>query len=247
MALETQSATPALKLPNRPIDQLPNRPNALTGMDIAVYYLPMMGVSGDYYDLLPLHSGQTGLAIGDACGKGRGAAMLMASVSAALRAKAYSASAGELLAYINRFVHRKKLEYQFVTFVYGIWDSASYTFTYSSAGHPPVLHYQASTGRVHELGVGGLVLGLCELVKYPIESVSLETGDALVLYTDGITEAINASDEVFGIHRLREVVEEHGEESSEALAATILDIASEFTHQGWTDDVTLMVAKRIDE
>lgn len=225
---------------------LPKQPPALTDAETTVRYLPMMGVSGDYYDFLPLHEEQMGLAVGDVCGKGMGAALLMASVCLTFRAQvqARSATAGELLAYLNRAIYRATPENQFVTLVYGVWDASIHTFTYSRAGHPPVLHYRAATGNVHELSTGGMVLGVCEEMEYPTESVSLEAGDALVLYTDGIIEASDASDEIFGIHRLSQVVAAHGEESSEALAAAILAAASQFAHQGWEDDVTLMVVKR---
>jgi sigma-B regulation protein RsbU (phosphoserine phosphatase) len=207
----------------------------------------MMGVSGDYYDFLPLHKEQTGLAVGDVCGKGMGAALLMASVCLCFRAQvqADSAGAGELLAQLNRTIYQDTLENQFVTLIYGIWDSSAHTFTYSRAGHPPVLHYQTAAGNVRELSTGGMVLGVCEEMEYPTESVSLAIGDALVLYTDGIIEASNTSDETFGIHRLSEVVAAHGEKSSEALAAAILASASQFAHRGWEDDVTLMVVKRV--
>jgi sigma-B regulation protein RsbU (phosphoserine phosphatase) len=227
---------------------LPEQPGALPGADIAVRYLPMMGVSGDYYDFLPLREAQVGLATGDVCGKGMGAALLMASVCATLRAqvRAGTTAAGDLLAHLNRVVYRDTPKNQFVTLIYGIWDAIAHTFTYSSAGHPPVLHYQAATGRVRRLDVGGIVLGVCEETEYPAESVSLGIGDALVLYTDGVIEVSDASEEVFGIHRLSEVVAERGKESSEGLAAAILNAASRFACQRWEDDVTLVVIKRVD-
>jgi sigma-B regulation protein RsbU (phosphoserine phosphatase) len=214
--------------------------------EVAVRYIPMKGVSGDYYDLLPLREEKMGMAVGDVCGKGIGAAFLTASLCANLRAQAQmeSMTSGELLARLNRFVYRDTPMHQFVTISYGVWDVGDHTFTYSNAGHPPVLHYQAGTGRVRKLDVGGIVLGVCEEMEYPVESVSLEEGDALVLYTDGITEASNSHDEVFGVERLEEVVVKHGEEPSEEVAAAIMNSASQFACQGWQDDVTLMVVKR---
>jgi sigma-B regulation protein RsbU (phosphoserine phosphatase) len=219
---------------------------AAPGMEIAARYLPAKGVSGDYCDLLPLNEREIGLAVGDACGRGIGAARLMASVCANLRARIQACStAGDLLGQLNRVLCRDTPDNQFVTFMYGTWNVDSRTFNYSHAGHPPVLHYQSATGCVSKLSVGSMVLGVCEDVEYPTGSVPLSTGDALVLYTDGITEVVNAYDEVFGIHRLIEVVAEHGEESSEALATAILDSASDFTHRGWEDDATVMVVKII--
>ncbi len=220
--------------------------HTLTGAEVAVRYLPMEGVSGDYYDLLPLHEEKMGLVIGDACGKGIEAAFMMASLCTSLRSQvqAGTVTSGELLARLNQSVYRGTETYQFITLSYGVWDADTHTFTYSSAGHPPVLHYQAETGCVRELDAGGIVLGVYEDIVYPTESISLETGDALVLYTDGITEASDDAYELFGVERLSETVAEYGEESSEGLATAIMDAASEFAHQGWQDDVTLMVVKR---
>jgi sigma-B regulation protein RsbU (phosphoserine phosphatase) len=288
---EIQSAAPAFGLPEMPPEQgyhllsgllelvqryqqelesaarvqqklLPEQPPELAGVEIAVRYLPMMGVSGDYYDFLPLGGVtgatpivQVGLALGDVCGKGMPAALLMASVRAALRAQVQaiphpqlsSLSVRELLAYLNKVVHRDAPRGQFVTLTYGFLDSISHTFTYSSAGHPPVLHYQATTGQVRELSVGGGVLGVWERMEYPTETVSLGKGDALVLYTDGIIEASDASEEMFGIERLHEVVATHGGESPEALVEAILTAASQFAHKDWEDDVTVMVVKRSEK
>jgi len=110
-----------------------------------------------------------------------------------------------------------------------------------------VLHYHAATGHVSELRAGGMVLGVYEEIEYPVESVSLDLGDTLVMYTDGIIEATDAADEVFGIHGLSEVLAKHGEESSEVLTEAILSTTSQFAHHGWEDDVTLLVMKRVDE
>jgi sigma-B regulation protein RsbU (phosphoserine phosphatase) len=213
---------------------LPESPPDIAGVDIAVRYLPMLGVSGDYYDFLPAGEGKVG------------AAMLMASVRASLRAQvqANPTAIGKLLSHLNRTVHNDAPRSSFVTLIYGILDTNSYTFTYSAAGHPPVLHYQASTGEVRELDSGGGVLGMWGEMEYPTETISLEIGDALVLHTDGIIEASDASEEVFGMERLCAVVAAYGDGTSEALQGAVLDAALQFAHQGWEDDVTVMVVKR---
>ncbi len=227
---------------------LSEEPPVLAGAEVALRYLPVMDVSGDYYDVVPLGGEQTGLAMGDVCGKGMVAAPLVAYVCVNLRAhaQAYQLTAGELLSCLNRAIHQDSPTDRFVTLTYGLWDACKHTFTYSLAGHPPVLHYQAATGCVSQLEVGGTVLGVWEEAEYPTESVSLGLGDVLVLYTDGIIEASDARDETFGIQRLSETVAEHGEESSEGLASAILNAASQFAEREWEDDVTLMVLKRTD-
>ncbi len=224
-----------------------NEPPKPMGVDIAVRYLSMMGVSGDYYDFLPIDERRLGLAIGDICGKGMGAAMLMASVCGTIRTlvQIYPTAVEDLLADLNKIIYRCSASHQFMTLAYGIWDRDAHTFTYSCAGHPPMLHYQAATGKVRELRVGGMVLGILENTEYPVETVSLETGDVLVMYTDGIIEASDVLGNVFGMNRLSQVVSEHGEDSSETMMAAILTTASQFTCGGLRDDTTVMVVKRI--
>lgn len=227
---------------------LPERPPTLEGVEIAVRYLPRLGVSGDYYDFLPLQEGKLGIALGDVCGNGMGAALLMASLHANLQVQVQAEPmmiAGELLNRINRIFHRDTLSHQFATLIYGIWDTNNHTFTYSSAGHPPILHHQFATGKVRELNVGGIILGICEDTEYASEAVSLDVGDVLMLYTDGITEATNSLDEEFGVHRLKEVTGNQGKESCATLLEAILDSVSQFTHENWQDDITLVAIKRI--
>jgi sigma-B regulation protein RsbU (phosphoserine phosphatase) len=225
---------------------LPEYPPDIAGLDIAMHYLPMLGVSGDYYDFLPIGEGKMGLVLGDVSGKGMGAAMLMASVRASLRTQAQAdpIEVGNLLSHLNRIIHSDAPEYSFVTMVYGVLDTNSYTFTYSTAGHPPVLHYQASTGGVRKLDMGNSVLGMWRDMEYPTETVSMGIGDVLAFYTDGIIEASNISHEVFGIERLCDIVATHGNRPSEALQEAMLTAALQFAHQGWEDDVTVMVVKR---
>jgi sigma-B regulation protein RsbU (phosphoserine phosphatase) len=220
-------------------------PSGMSGMEIAGRCMPMMDVSGDCFSFSSMDGGQIGMAIGDACGKGMEAARLMASVCTIFQMLARKLSVpGKLLYHLNRVVCHSTPQNQFVTFLYGLWNADAHTFTYSRAGHPPALHYKSATKHVHELSVGGMVLGVCEDMKYPTASVSLDIGDVLVLYTDGITEATDVSSEVFGSQRLAEVVMEYGDKPSEVLVSEILNAVSRFAHQRWTDDVTLVIVKR---
>ncbi|MDQ1327218.1 MAG: phosphoserine phosphatase RsbU/P [Candidatus Poribacteria bacterium] len=226
---------------------LPEHPPELEGIDISVKYIPMMGVSGDYYDFLSIGKGKIGIALGDVCGKGMSAAMLMACVRMALRAHLQTnpEAVGDLLVHLNKVVEQDAPESRFVTLAYGILDTSTQTFTYSNAGHPPVLHYQSAAGDVRKLNVGGCMLGILDEIEYPAETVTLENGDALVFYTDGIIEASNESEELFGIDRLRDVVAGHGAGSAESLQDAILSATSRFSNQHWDDDVTVMVVKSL--
>ena len=218
----------------------------LADADVAIRYIPMKGVSGDYYDLLPLHKEKTGLAVGDVCGKGIGAAFLTASLCANLRAQVHmeSITSGEVLTRLNRFVHRDTPMHQFVTLSYGIWDAGNHTFTYSNAGHPPVLHYQAQTGCVRRLDAGGIVLGVCEETEYPTGSVILESGDALVMYTDGVTEATDESDEMFGEDRLVELLRKYRSEPVDTIIDAIFQEVYAFSPMAQKlDDITLVMLR----
>jgi sigma-B regulation protein RsbU (phosphoserine phosphatase) len=227
---------------------LPGQPPVLPGIDLAVCYIPKMGVSGDYYDFIRMDDNQVGIAIGDICGKGLGTTPMMASVCISLRAQAQEnlLSAGELMSQLNKTICHNTADYQFVTMVYGIWDENNNIFTYSNAGHPPVLYYEKATGRIHELGTGGMLLGVFDHTEYHVESIPLSPGDALIFYTDGIIESTNKSNEIFGVNRLTEVIKSYIHEKSEILADKILSAASMFAGQEWMDDVTLMVLKRVN-
>jgi len=98
---------------------------------------------------------------------------------------------------------------------------------------------------VRELSVGDVVLGIWDEIQYPAEAVSLGVGDALILYTDGIIGARDVSDREFGVDRLSQLVATHGEESAESLATAVLAAASQFAQQDWSDDVAVMIVKRI--
>jgi phosphoserine phosphatase RsbU/P len=224
---------------------LPDHPPKLEGLDIAVKYIPMVGVSGDYYDFLPLSERKIGIAMGDVCGKGISAAMLMACVRTALHAhiQVEPNAVGELMSYLNKVIKQDSPDNRFVTLVYGILDAKSHTFSYSVAGHPPVLHYRSVTKDVCKLDIGGSLLGIKDDTEYPVETVTLDKGDDLILYTDGIIEASDATDELYGLDRLCDMVAIHGAEPAESLQDSILSDISSFANKTWEDDVTMITTK----
>ncbi len=229
---------------------LPHEMPHLPGFEICGASLPSRQVGGDYFDFIETESGILGVAIGDVSGKGLPAALLMANLQASLHAQITSSRAvGELVQRLNNLLVRSTDTHMFATFFYGILDRNQSTFTWANAGHnPPIL--LRSAGGVERLEAGGLVLGFLPNQVYAQKEVSLEPGDVLVLYTDGITEASaprteDERRELFGEDRLLEIVERSRDDTALEIQARILDAISGYTSgTPQEDDITLVVIKR---
>ncbi len=224
-------------------------------MDIAGICLPARIVSGDYYDFLALGSHELGLAVGDICGKGISAALLMANLQATLRSNVMNlpsvAGAGDgkavagVVERLNRQIYSFTAANKFASFFYAVYDDAGQTLTYCNAGHNPPLYFNGN--RVRRLDAGGTVVGIFEDAQYDQETIQMKKGDLFLAYTDGIVECVNEYGEEFGERRLIQLIEDHRHLD----AARIKDKVVEQV-QSWTfaeereDDMTLIVAKIID-
>ena len=226
----------------------PQKLPAIAGLDYAGHCRPALGVGGDYYDFLALPRGQLGVAIGDVSGKGIAAALMMASLQASLRGEATRASENLAAAVsnVNRLVYEASSQERYATFFYGQYDPASHRFDYVNAGHNPPMLFRCSNGRwiVTRLDVGGTVVGLLEAYPYQQGSVTLEAGVVLVAFTDGISEAMNSSDEEWGEQRLIATVEQCAGVSAESVLNDIFAAADTFVAGAKQhDDMTLVVLK----
>jgi sigma-B regulation protein RsbU (phosphoserine phosphatase) len=201
----------------------------------------VQAVSGDYFDVLQLGEDKLALSIADAIGKGVPAALLMSNVQATVRALAApSTQPQELASKVNRSIVRNTARGKFVTFFYGVVDARSGTLTYTNAGHcAPIL--VRSNGEVNRLETGGAVLGVFSEWSYEQAEVALKPGDRLLLFTDGITEAENSSEEEFGEERLVKLAAALREQDAAAMKDRVLQIVAEFTGGIFQDDATLMV------
>jgi sigma-B regulation protein RsbU (phosphoserine phosphatase) len=212
--------------------------------DLAGYNLPSKEVGGDYYDFIPLSEERIGIAIGDISGKGIPAAILMSNLQAALR---ISASRSEIpqdvIQQVNIHITQTTSAEKFATFFYGIFNTNNRVLEYTNAGHNfPILWRQ--NGSYSFLQEGGLIIGVMEGALYKTERITLNPSDFLVLYTDGITEALNQHDEEFGEDRLLQSLRKSKELSSHGIIDTILNSVIDFTHGHLqTDDLTLVVLK----
>jgi sigma-B regulation protein RsbU (phosphoserine phosphatase) len=220
---------------------LPRTIPEVPGVDIAATSQPMRAVSGDYFDVLELGAGKLGLCIADIVGKGVPAALLMSNVQATVRALASASVApSNLVAKLNRSVHRNTTPGKFATAWYCVLDMSSRTITYTNAGHCPAILVRTS-GEVERLAAGGAVLGVFPEWAYEQATVPLASGDRLVLFTDGVTEAANARDEEFGEERLAQLTSALRDRGAHELKNRILQTVASFTGGRAQDDATLVV------
>jgi putative ABC transport system permease protein len=191
---------------------LPERPPERDSAVLSAFSVPARSVGGDYYDFLDLGEHRVGIALADIAGKGVAAALIMAVVQASLRIVVADrkTSLPELAAKINEFLHRSTLSKSYATFFYAQLDETSRQLRYVNAGHnPPYLLRPGRDGaeaEIRELNVGGTVLGLFPEMSYDEATIDLQSGDVLIAFTDGVTEALNLAEEEFGETRLKDVI-----------------------------------------
>lgn len=181
---------------------IPAEPPRMAGWDIGAVYVPCYELGGDFYDFIRLPQDNLGLAIADVVGKGVRASLLMASVRASLRAHAANIyEMSRILRLVNRDLCADSLASDFTTLFYGVLNCTTGRLTYSNAGHCTPLLYQA--GHWRRLTAGGGVLGIDPQGAWSQDSVDLKKGDLLLLYTDGLTDAMNFEDKRFGLERVQ--------------------------------------------
>jgi serine phosphatase RsbU (regulator of sigma subunit) len=209
---------------------------------------PANTVGGDFFDILDLPDGRVAIALGDVAGKGSPAALLMALLLAMLRTLVDEGlDAARLLARLNTQVIRHSPASRFITLFYGVYEPASGRLDYVNAGHLPPLLRRAG-GRIERIagdGGGGLALGMFEHASYDTHSVSIAPGDVLLLYSDGITEAEDASGRPFDESGLAAVADRHASGGPEALGRAIITAVE--SHAGdmrLADDLTVLVLCR---
>jgi sigma-B regulation protein RsbU (phosphoserine phosphatase) len=223
---------------------LPKGNPCVAGVDIAGVSLPAREVGGDYYDFIEIDGEHLGLAVGDVSGKGIPAALLMANLQASLRGQvSANRSVKETIRLVNCMLGRSIEQGQFVTLFYGVLDTSTKTFLYTNAGqNPPVV--LGKDGSLRRLEKGGLVLGVLGDASYEEEEVQLQGGDLMFLYTDGITEATNDRDEMYGERKVLDLLSSSIDLSAPGLSEKIVE--SVLTFQGnseQSDDITLIVVK----
>ncbi|HZN55563.1 MAG TPA: SpoIIE family protein phosphatase [Candidatus Polarisedimenticolaceae bacterium] len=186
----------------------PQKLPEIPGVDCAGFCRPAQGVGGDYYDFLSLPGGRLGIALGDVAGKGIPAALLMAGLQASLRGQRLSGPSdlAQLMVNMNHLIYEASPDNRYATFFYGELDPKTRRLDYVNAGHNAPMLFRVSNGHVERLPATGPVVGLVTAGRYEQRSVVLEPRDLLLVYSDGISEAMNGHDEEWGEARLAEAV-----------------------------------------
>jgi serine phosphatase RsbU (regulator of sigma subunit) len=226
---------------------LPESDPVVSGWDIAGVNIPCLTVGGDYYDYMECSGGRLGVTIADVSGKGTGPALLMASVQASLRALSALGDLplDELFTRLNAMVFRSTESNKYVTIFYGLLDSATGELQYVNAGHVYPLLFR-STGEAVPLTDGSPAIGLFPEIAVTVGRATVDAGESLVLYTDGLSEARNPAGEEFEekgiVSAVREVVSLPAREIVGKLVSGIRLFAAE---AGLIDDLTLVVLRRL--
>jgi sigma-B regulation protein RsbU (phosphoserine phosphatase) len=217
---------------------------AIEGLDYSGYCRPAHGIGGDYYDFLQLPGGKLGIAIGDVSGKGIAAALLMASLQASLRGQAIAGkdNLACLMTNVNRLVFEASTPSRYATFFYAEFDPRTRELGYVNAGHnPPFILRERE---VIPLGEGGPVVGLLPGARYEQAACSMLPGDLLILFTDGITEAMTRAEDEWGEDRLIAAVREYSQLDSVHIIQAVFRAVDAFTGSAQQyDDMTLLVMK----
>lgn len=227
---------------------LPQQAPAIPGLSCDIFYKPAHSVGGDYYDFLPLQNGRWGIAIGDVSGKGIGAALIMASLQASVRAQALQphSDPAALIDYVNRLVHESSPAQFYASLFYGEYDPETRILTYVNAGQNPpiVIRCQGGQSTVFRLPPGSAPVGMWEDPGYNSYAFPLEHGDIVVACTDGIIEAENNEGELWDQQRLEAVFSSCGRQNPRQVIERIVNEVSLFADGApQKDDMTLLVVR----
>jgi sigma-B regulation protein RsbU (phosphoserine phosphatase) len=227
------------------VNLLPKSNPNVAGYDIAGMSLPALTVGGDYYDFIRLGKHRLAIGLGDVSGKGLAAALVMSNLQATIRGQTFlNGNPHECLERANKLLFDSTDSKTFVSLFYGILDTRKNTLCYANAGqNPPFI---LSRDKKHlPLKTHGLALGLQENVSYQQDEISINMGDRLLIYSDGISEAMNDKMEEFGDKRLREIVRHNDDDSAiDIIDKIIAAVNLHFDKASQNDDMTIIILKR---
>jgi len=233
----------------------PRRVPQMGRLEVTGLCLPARVVSGDYYDFLQLDPQCLGIAIGDICGKGISAALLMANLQATLRSDVLNlaplqpvaqvggdGTVSRVMSLLNHQIYSFTSSNKFASLFYAVYDDSRLTLTYCNAGHNPPLYF--GEGGFQRLTIGGTVVGIFPDAEYEHASLTLRSGDLFVAYTDGIVESVNEYGEEFGEERLIQLVQRNRTLTAEDIQKVIVEEVVRWSfEEERDDDMTLVVAR----
>jgi phosphoserine phosphatase RsbU/P len=228
---------------------LPETLPEVEGYEFFAFYESAQAVGGDYYDVIPTDDGKIWLAFGDVAGKGVPASLVMSRLSSVVRSTCeFVTDAAEAVCKINDHMCAKAVEGRFVTFVLFIIDTANHTMSLVNAGHmSPMI--RKPDGIVEEFAEETIGVPIGVIEGFPFEKLErkLAPGETVVIYTDGVSEAMNAQQELYGIERLQEFVKSHTAKPSELGPQIREDVRKHAAGHPQNDDITLMAFGRVGE
>lgn len=226
---------------------LPAKPIKTQQFEVTGYCLPADQVGGDYYDYFYRSEDQLDMLIADVSGHSFGPAMFMVEARSAIRVEAKrSGMPADTLRLLNNFLFQdlNAADY-FITLFYCQYDINEQRLSFANSGHPLPLYYNAEQKSCYKLNAEGLILGIREDVVFEEKTLSINNGDVILIYTDGLIEAEDPFGEFFGLERLSKAFLEHAEQSPQILIDSILDYLKRFCmREVFTDDITLLVFKK---
>lgn len=227
------------------VDLLPKTQPVVKGYSIAGRSIPAKEVGGDYFDFITIDQNHLTFCVGDITGKGMPAAILMANLQASLRGQAISGKpCKECVALTNELLYYNTAPNKFATLFYGVLNTEKDEITYCNAGHNnPILI--SEDNKITRPDVGGLIVGIAPMVPYDEAKIKLNKNDLLVVFSDGITEAMNKEEEEYDEARLLEIITKNREKNSQELIDLIFNEVNNFSKgQPQSDDMTIVVIKK---
>ena len=224
---------------------LPPAPPTLPGIDCAGRCVPATHIGGDYYDIF-VHGDRLNMVMADVSGHSVGAALIMVETRSVLRAQLESLqNPAEVVSALNELLHEDLSRAElFITMTYLSYQTTTGRLSYTNAGHPPSLLYRPGSETFLELDAEGLILGVHKGVTFEEPSLQIESGDLLLLYTDGIIEAEGAAGELFGTRRLRELLAREHRKPAAGVIAAVLDAVRAFSGcSSFKDDISMLLLK----
>jgi serine phosphatase RsbU (regulator of sigma subunit) len=224
---------------------LPAHAPSLDGYDVAGLNVPCRTVGGDYYDFAAYRDGKLALVIGDVAGKGLPAALMMSSLQARVQMLLETEpSPDAALTVLNRNLSERAVVGRFITVFYGLLDLSSGLLQYSNAGHNYPLLLRAD-GSVEELSGSNMVLGLISHARYELRKITINAGDTLALFSDGVTEARNSKGEELGEKGLAALLLNHsGKSADDTVACLVEDVRRWCETAAFADDFTVVITRR---
>ncbi|MCS1352138.1 PP2C family protein-serine/threonine phosphatase [Mechercharimyces sp. CAU 1602] len=224
---------------------LPDGAPDFPGLDIGTISVPAHRMSGDYYNFVLHEDGTLGVALSDIIGKGIPAALCMSMIKYAMDGlDEESPSPSEILRHINAVVERNVDSSMFITMVYGLYNEQTHRFRYATAGHEPGFYYCAAEKRFYDMTTRGLVLGVSRHVHYQEYSLDLAPGDAIILFSDGVTEC-RIDEQFLGRDRLREILENHLDSTAQETVDATFQYLYEKANYELRDDQTILMLRRL--